>query len=253
MGALRQGSEDHLSELAENIREVFWVFTADLAEALYANRAYEEIFGRTRESLYDDPGSFLQAVHAEDRRSVSKRLRQARAAEQTLECRIVRPDGAVRWLRIRGFPVRDASGEPLRVVGVAEDITERRQAEQMQHFLAEAGEILASSLDLEETLQHVARLAVQQAADWAAVFVVDDPTGEVRRVELAHGDPDMEGVVQRLRSIPLHPRHPIRQVIGNGHPLLLETIPDTLADALAEEPADRELVRGLNVKSAMGV
>jgi PAS domain S-box-containing protein len=249
MGAPRQGSEEHLSELAENIREVFWVFTADLADALYANRAYEEIFGRTRESLYQDSGTFLQAVHPEDRRRVSKRLRLARTGEQTLECRIVRPDGEVRWLRIRGFPVREAS----RVVGVAEDITERRQAEQMQHFLAEAGEILASSLELEETLQHVARLAVQQAADWAAVFVVDEPTGEVRRVELAHGDPDMEGLVQRLRSIPPHPRHPIRQVIGNGHPLLLESIPDTLADALAEDPADRELVRGLDVKSAMGV
>ena len=78
MGTPRQGSEEHLSELAENIREVFWVFSADLADALYANRAYEEIFGRTRESLYRDSGTFLQAVHPEDRRRVSKRLRQAR-------------------------------------------------------------------------------------------------------------------------------------------------------------------------------
>jgi PAS domain S-box-containing protein len=127
--ALRD-SEERFREIAENIREVFWMTSADSSQILYLSPAYEEIWGRTCASRYEQPRSWVEAIHPEDRATAH------RAAEKNfvehpngIEYRIIRPDGSIRWIHDRGFPIRDKSGQPCRVVGIAEDITERKQAE----------------------------------------------------------------------------------------------------------------------------
>jgi PAS domain S-box-containing protein len=128
--ALRD-SEERFRQLAENIDEVFWLSTRDKSRMIYVSPGYEAIWGRSCHSLYDSPRDWLDAIHPDHREQV---LRAALQEQETgvydKEYRIVRPDGGVRWIRDRAFPVRDASGEVYRIAGIAEDITVRKEAEE---------------------------------------------------------------------------------------------------------------------------
>jgi PAS domain S-box-containing protein len=119
-----------LWQLVENIREVFWMTSADKTRMLYVSPAYEEIFGRSRESLYLSPGSWLDAVHPHDRDRVAEAA--AHQADRTYDnvYRVVRADGTIRWIRDRSFAVRDGDGNVESFGGIAEDITRLKETEQ---------------------------------------------------------------------------------------------------------------------------
>ncbi|HEX7091894.1 MAG TPA: GAF domain-containing protein [Longimicrobiales bacterium] len=121
------GDAEEFRYLADHVREIFWVLDPTGSRALYVNRAYEAVTGRSREQLYRDPGAWREAVHPDDRARVDE---IPRLAEHDIEFRIVRPDGDVRWIWTRGTQVRDARGRVHAIVGVAEDITRRKRAEQ---------------------------------------------------------------------------------------------------------------------------
>ena len=116
-------SEENLRLLTDNIREVFWVVDTATSEVRYVSPAYEVVWGRTCESLRHAPRSWLDAIHMEDRARVEENLGRQREIATEITYRIVRPDGSVRWIRDRSFPVRDASGHVRRVVGLAEDVS----------------------------------------------------------------------------------------------------------------------------------
>lgn len=124
-----QESEARFRQLAENIREVFWMADIELSQILYVSPAYELIWGRTCASLYDNPESLLEAMHPEDRDRVLTVIQQRRYQGWNQEYRIVQPDGSVRWIWERAFPVTDANGQIQRVVGICQDISDRKQAE----------------------------------------------------------------------------------------------------------------------------
>jgi PAS domain S-box-containing protein len=90
--------------------------------------AYEEVWGQTCESLYAQPGSWADSIHPDDRDYAFGQFTAGMLTGFDYEFRIVRPDGDVRWIRVRGFPVLDESGKPYRTAGVASDITERKRA-----------------------------------------------------------------------------------------------------------------------------
>jgi PAS domain S-box-containing protein len=124
-------SEERFRQLAENITDVIWMNSLDGSRVLYVNPMYEKVWGRTAEELYERPDAWLEAIYPEDRDVV----RMAYASKEShktrfdVEYRIVRPDGTVRWIRDRDFPIRNDQGLVYRVAGIAEDITERKQAE----------------------------------------------------------------------------------------------------------------------------
>jgi PAS domain S-box-containing protein len=122
-------SEERFRQLAENISEVFWMSDPAKREILYISPAYEAIWGRTCKSLLEQPHSFLDTIHPDDRPRVLKSVRAESRVPYELEYRIVRPDSSERWIRDRAFPVRDAAGRVIRIAGVAEDVTEKRQLE----------------------------------------------------------------------------------------------------------------------------
>ncbi len=126
-----QTRDEQLRQIADNIREVF--FMADVASdrIVLANQAYETIWGRSLSSLYEDRRTFLDAVPPEDRPAALDHMEQASRGEEPspVEYRVVRPDGSVRWVRSHSTPVRDASDAVSRVIGVVQDITERRDAQ----------------------------------------------------------------------------------------------------------------------------
>ena len=139
--ALRE-SELRLRQIAENIRECIWVATPAMDQVLYVNPAYTSIWGRSVESLCHRPKSLFEAIHAEDRERVTAIIAGQREQGFDIEYRIVKPDGAVRWIREVGLPVKDESGKVYRFAGISEDITERKQVietlRQSEFDLAEA-------------------------------------------------------------------------------------------------------------------
>lgn len=131
--ALRQ-SEAQFRQIAENLREVLWMSTPGLTQIIYVNPAYERMWGRTCESLYAQPQSFLAGIHPEDSAELMAVLEQKPLGTKLLEefnheFRILRPDGSVRWVLSRAFPIHDRAGEVYRIVGLIEDITQRKQVE----------------------------------------------------------------------------------------------------------------------------
>jgi PAS domain S-box-containing protein len=139
--ALRE-SEERFEQMASNIQEVFWMLDAETKRVIYVNRAYETLTGRSCESLQEDPRSYEDVIHAEDRVRVLSRLDEAmRTGQLDEEFRIVRPDRATRWVWVRGYPVRDPAGMARRLVGTALDISARKAAE----------EEIAHNLDLAES------------------------------------------------------------------------------------------------------
>lgn len=128
--ALRD-SEERFRQLAENIREVFWLVNLEKNKIFYISPGYELIWGRTCESLYSSPQNWLEAIHPGDRDRVLEAAFTQQVSGQYDEIyRIQQPDGAVRWIRDRAFPVRDKTGAIYRIAGIAEDITEYKRAEQ---------------------------------------------------------------------------------------------------------------------------
>jgi len=125
--------------LAENLQDV--VFIASTAmEAIYVNPAYEAVWGRSRESLMERPTSWLDAIHEEDRDRVIRAISGQREKGWDIEYRLRRPDGSMRWVRERGFPVPGADDEANRIAGVVEDITQRRRTERELLDAKEAAE-----------------------------------------------------------------------------------------------------------------
>ena len=124
-------SEERFQQMARNIQEIFWMIDADTKQALFVNQSYETITGRSCESLRDSPSSYEELIHPEDRAHVLTKLDEATRSGQFNErFRIVRPRGEVRWLWVRGFPVRDAGGKIRRLVGTALEITAQKEAEE---------------------------------------------------------------------------------------------------------------------------
>jgi PAS domain S-box-containing protein len=140
-------SEARFRQIAENIREVFWVWDVEASAVVFVSPTYEDVFGRSTASLRADFGSFFEAIHPDDRARVEATVALSRAGKQTdQQYRIVRPDGALRWVRDRAFPVPDPTGAVRRVVGVADDITERTHAEEGLRRSEEVLRVLLDSL-----------------------------------------------------------------------------------------------------------
>ncbi|RUS93779.1 hypothetical protein DSM106972_095380 [Dulcicalothrix desertica PCC 7102] len=121
-------SLESIAQIIENSDLVFWVCTPDVNQYFYISPGYERVWGKTRASLMENPHSFLESVHADDLERVTSSTVGDTAYDIDVEYRIIRPDGEVRWVRDRTFPVKDKDGNIYRMVGIAEDITARKQA-----------------------------------------------------------------------------------------------------------------------------
>ena len=128
--SLRQ-SEQRFRLIAETIQEAFWISDVETRTMVYVSPGYERVWGRSTESLYENPWSFFEAVHEEDRDRVLTALERKKLGQlYEAEYRILRPDGSLRLIWDRGYPVRDGAGQVACYVGVAQDITDRRGMEE---------------------------------------------------------------------------------------------------------------------------
>lgn len=151
--ALRD-SEERFREMAESVQEAFWLADVEQDRMLYVSPAYETITGRSAGSMLNDPAAWRDALHLQDRERVERQVDlEFHKGDYDLEYRIVRPDGQIRWIRSRAFPIRDASGGTYRIAGVMDDISARKRLQLQQEVERDMLEFLASSQSLPDTLE----------------------------------------------------------------------------------------------------
>jgi PAS domain S-box-containing protein len=178
LATLERESETRYRALADAVPQIVW--TADEAgRVTYRNERWFELTGSGR----DRPLEWRDVAHPEDADRADAAWEEALRSGRPFEAeyRIRMADGSYRWFL--GRAVRTADGW----VGTSTDIEDRKRAEDRQTFLAESGWVLGSSLDYEQTLADVARLAVPRIADWCAVDIFVD--GRLERLVLQHSDP----------------------------------------------------------------
>ena len=188
--ALRE-SEERFRQLAENIRQVFWITTPLLDKLIYVSPAYEEIWGKSRASLYRDPRSWMDLTHPDDRqRVIASTERMGRGGFLDVEYRIVRPDGTVRWIRDRSYPMRGGDGELL-ACGIAEDITDLKLAEQerLTHALHQRDALVREVHHrIKNSLQGVVGLMRQKIRKYPAVAPdIEEAIGQLQSLALVYG------------------------------------------------------------------
>ncbi|MBI2077857.1 MAG: PAS domain-containing protein [Euryarchaeota archaeon] len=191
-----QDARNRLEKLAEQIQSVYWVVDAKREKLLFVNDVYETLWGQTVESLTNNPGSWLGAVHPEDRPGVEAMLPKQAEGGYDVEYRVVRPDKSVVWIRERAFPILGDDKKLLAIASLAEDVTELRGTQyelqnlrQRLEYGLERGPMVFYaarpggdyglnfvSQNAENVLGHPARTFVDEPTFWSAHLHADDQT-----------------------------------------------------------------------------
>ncbi|MBI2470692.1 MAG: PAS domain S-box protein [Planctomycetes bacterium] len=189
-----QRNEEKFRQLAEYVQECFWITSSDIHEIIYVSPAYEKIWGRTCKSLYENPEDWINAVHPDDHvRIQASFLELMKHGNFNEEYRIARPDGTIRWIYDRAFPIKDKSGNVCRVVGIAEDITERKRMESEHQKLRE-------QLYHAQNLASVGKLAGGVAHNFNNLLTVIMGYASILLTEIREKDPLRDYVQRILKS-----------------------------------------------------
>jgi PAS domain S-box-containing protein len=218
------------------------------------NRAWEEIWGVPRADHLADYNLRLDPqLEAIGVKPAFDRVFAGEAVELPPTAYVPRRGrfaGRQRWVRTMMYAVKDDADRVDEVVLFHEDVTDRREVEAAQRFLAEAGEVLAASMDAEATLTAVAKLVAPRLADWCGVYVVDG--NEFRQVAVAHTDPaKVEWAREIGRRFPPRPEDArgVAAVVRSGDPEFVPEVTDEMLAAGVVAPEYLALVRGLGLRS----
>ncbi|MBI5450984.1 MAG: PAS domain-containing protein [Gammaproteobacteria bacterium] len=167
-----QRSEERFRQITEVIHEVFWIADVNISQMIYISPGYQRVWGRSQQSLYDNPRSFIDAIHPDDRARILADLEvMKRGLPFDQECRIIQPDGSVHWVWNRGFPVIDQDGRINYYLGVAQDITERKRAEeQLRTALTDADAANAAKTEFLSRMSHELRTPMNAILGFAQLL-----------------------------------------------------------------------------------
>ncbi|MFQ5779697.1 MAG: putative bifunctional diguanylate cyclase/phosphodiesterase, partial [Nitrospiria bacterium] len=231
-------SEDLFRKLVENIREVFWMTNSEKDEMIYVSPAYEEIWCRTCESLYQSPQNLLNAIHPDDRERVLKSSYTKQVTGEYIEeYRIVRPDGSIRWILDRAFPIQTQSGKFDRIVGIAEDITDRKENEAAIRHMAYYDQLtgLPNRGHLVEQLERAILIGPRRNKPVALLLLDLDCFKEVNNT-LGHdrGDFLLRQVGLRLKNVAISADH-VARLGGDKFALMLPSAGVAEATRMADK------------------
>ncbi len=185
--ALRE-SRQIFQQISEHVNELLWVSSADLQKIYYVSPKYEEFWGQPCQSIYDDPHLWMERIHPDDRerllQSMNRKIQGDFSETEFPQFRVVHPDGSFRWLEARSFPVYNEQQEVTRMVGIIEDITQRKQDEDA---------ILRENEELEARVRRRTAELARKTAQLKALFqglpdlvLVVDRRGEIVNFNSGH-------------------------------------------------------------------
>lgn len=226
-------SEQRFRQLADNIDACFYLTDPANTEIFYVSPAYERIWGRKVDELYENPQSWLAALHPADRNEMVEQVERAATGAMENRYRIIRPDGAVRWLHSRRFPVRDPSGRPYRIAGIVEDITQRKEAEdkiarlnRLYALSNSIGALIMRARDREELYREACRIAVelgQLRMAWLGVY--DRQEMSVTPVAWHGYDDGFLGLIALAMRAPVgEGRGLVRRAVGGKRAMVINDI-----------------------------
>lgn len=230
-----------------------WEWEVGTGNVVWSDQLYR-IYGLDPQGDPIDMDRYASLLHPDDRDDMFRTVERALEDHQpyAVDHRIVRPDGEIRVIHGRGRTIRDEAGAVERLVGSGQDVTDRHRAEQNIRFLASASHVLATSLDVDETLRTVADLAVERIADWAIIDIMED--GALRRLAARHRDPERVRVAEELaRRWPPDPDAPgsADEVARTGESRLIAEVTDEILDRAARDPEHKAVLKELGMRSAM--
>jgi len=212
----RKRAEEQLREserkfrlLTENIGDVFWMASADHQTVHHISRAYEVIWGHSKESLYANPRQWHESIIPEDRERVLATFAPLLDSQPTvsMEYQIAQPDGTIRWIHDRGFQIRDAGGKLIHLAGIASDITDRKRIE--------------ARLFQSQKMETVGKLAGGVAHEFNSILTAIIGQSEYLLGELPEDDP-LAKSAQEIRMAADRAATLTRQLLAYGRKQILE-------------------------------
>jgi PAS domain S-box-containing protein len=243
-----------LDAIIENIPLTLFIKESQSLRFVRFNRAGEDLVGRPRQQVigktdYDLWPRPQAEFFIEKDREALKGGTVVDIAEEPLETR----HQGVRFLHTRKVPIHDAEGHRTYLLGISEDITERRRIENERQFLAEANVALSASLDYEETLATVAQLVVRDFADWCIVDIMEEHEN-LRRLKVASANPAHAAICARLEQVPIDRNRPyLLPVVEQRQPLLIEDVRSEFLESVAQGPEHLQALRCIRPSSLMVV
>ncbi|MEE3719475.1 diguanylate cyclase [Tumidithrix elongata RA019] len=186
-----QQSQEYFRQLAENIQSVFWMTNIQHQQIVYISPAYEAIWGDSKDKVYQSISSWIESIHPEDRDRILAALPKQFTGEFNEVYRILRPDGEVRWIRDRAFPIRNELGETYRIAGIADDITKDKESEELlvAHKIAT---VLAESTSFEASITRILQTLCEKLSwDVGELWLVNTYP-EVLQLMASHVIPEIE-------------------------------------------------------------
>jgi PAS domain S-box-containing protein len=247
-------AEEQYRALAESSPQLVWT-TTPAGHVEYCNPQFLEYVGLSIETMRRGP-VWHQLVHPEDVPRATEAWAKALSSGEPyeVEYRFRRAgDGSYRWFLARGAAVRDGEGRIVRWVGSCTDIDDHKRTEETHRFLAEAGALLASSLDYRQTLPALAALAVPRMADWCSMELLGNG-GEMDRIAVVHADPHRLDLIRELeRQYPPDDDDPARSVVRTRVSAHVREVTEDLLVANSRGPNHLELLKSLGLRSWMAV
>jgi PAS domain S-box-containing protein len=234
-----------------------WDWNVKSGEAVF-NPRWAEMRGFRLEEIRPHVDSWISGVHPDDWPGVQKALAdhfQGIVREYEAEFRAKTKSGDWVWILARGKVfTRDEKGQPHRMVGTESDISERKRLENEQRFLAEVGAVLSSSLDIDETLGNIARLAVRDLGD-LCIIDLDEESGGSGLLKVMSRDASKAWISDLFLRLPLNRHRPdwLRTVLENKRPALMERLTSEAVDMFCQHPEHTRALGEAGLHSALAV
>jgi PAS domain S-box-containing protein len=244
-----------LDAIIENIPLMLFLKESTTLRFVRFNRAGESLLGWSRQALVGKsdfdfwPREQAEYFVARDRETM-KRGEVLDIPEEPIQTR----HHGLRILHTKKVPILDASGSPLYLLGISEDITERKQLEDERRLLADASVALSASLDYEQTLATVTDLAVRRVCDWCFVDLIEEP-GHLRRLKVASADPADAALCAELERLPANRDlpHVARRVIETQRSIVVEQVTPEYIESVAQGREHAKALLATGVTSFLAV
>jgi PAS domain S-box-containing protein len=234
-----------------------WDWNIKTGDVVFNSR-FAEMRGFTLNEVDPHVDSWSSGIHPNDWPRVQQSLRdhcEGRTPEYEDEYRVKTKSGTWIWVLARGKVfTRDKDGRPLRMIGTELDITDRKRFESGQTFLAEVGALLGSSLEYEDTLDNIARLALRDLADLCIIDVIQE-SGKAARLRVMSRDPSLATLCDLFMRVPLenNPTYWFRMSVENKRPVLIEHLSPEMIESFSRDESDLRAVRAAGFQSALAV